>query len=229
MDISIVSVNWNSYDFAHLLIESVEAFTTCEYEIIIVDNSIEKHPLRYNSVKVLPQSKNVGHGQGLNIGIGYAQAPYTMFLDIDCHILKRGWDQKFLKAIEGFHVVGGRGVPEKPIRPACMMLQTSTGKLYDFRDTPGYKGHRVTPDGYDVAVKAYYDMISFGAKIKLIDSIGNRYGTLNGEEWCIDDEPLIYHHWHGSHLTERQVDFEADLKQDKDRLFSQIPWRRTLI
>jgi hypothetical protein len=103
------------------------------------------------------------------------------------------------------------------------------GKLYDFRDTPGYSGHRVTPDGYDVAIKAYYNMLQDGVRIKMINSIKNKFGTLNGEEWCIDGEPLIYHHWHGAHLTERQVDFKEDLKHDKDHLFCQIPWRKTLI
>lgn len=229
MDISIISVNWNSYDFAQILIESIEAYTTCKYEIIIIDNSLCKQELKYNSVKVLPQNKNIGHGAGLNLGLKHAQAKYSMFLDIDCHILKRGWDQKFLKAIEEYDVIGGKGVPEKPIRPACMMLKTTTGLLYDFRDTPGYKGHRITPEGYDVAVEAYYKMQSYGAKIKLIDSIKSRYKTLNGEEWCIDEEPLVYHHWHGSHLKERQVDFKENLLEDKQKLFNQIVWRTLLI
>lgn len=229
MDISIISVNWNSYDFAQILIESIEAFTKCKYEIIIIDNSLSKQELKYNSVKVLPQDKNIGHGAGLNLGLKHAQAPYSMFLDIDCHILKRNWDQKFLEAIKGYDVLGGKGVPVKPIRPACIMLKTSIGKLYDFRDTPGYKGHRITPNGFDVAVEAYYKMQSAGVKIKLIDSIPNKFGTLNGEEWCIDGEPLIYHHWHGSHLKERQVDFKEDLLEDKKKLFNQITWRTLLI
>lgn len=228
MEISIVSVNWNAYEFAKILIESVDIYSSgIDYEIIIIDNSIEKQPLHYNRVKVLPQNTNIGHGQGLNIGISEAKAPYTFFLDIDCHILQRGWYKSFLNAIKGYQVLGGRGVPQKPIRPSCMLMETNLGRKYDFRDTPGYKGHRITPDGFDVAVKAYYDMLLNNVKIKFIDSKPSRYKVLNGEEWYIENTPYIYHHWHGSHLEERQVDFpHNDLISDRNALFKQIPWRK---
>lgn len=223
--ISIISVNWNAYDFARVLIESAKIFTNRPYEIIIVDNSTVKEDLSYENVKQFPQWSNTGHGEGLNFGSLQATYPFVLFLDIDCHFIKRGWDDLFFKAIEGFDVIAGRGVPEKPIRPACMFLKQEIAVRYDWRPTPGYRGHRITPTGFDVAIQAYHTMLEDSVKIKLIESQCNRYKTLNGEEWLVDNIPVVYHHWHGSHLKERQADFKEDLLKDKQTLFSKLPWR----
>jgi hypothetical protein len=106
-----------------------------------------------------------------------------------------------------------------------MFMKKEFGR-YDWRDSTGYKGHRVTPDGTDVAIAAYYQMVHDGVKVGFLESKSNHYNTLCGEEWCIRDKPLVYHHWHGSHLRERQVDFpKDDLIKNKKLLFEQIPWR----
>lgn len=178
---------------------------------------------------MIPQENNIGHGEGLNVGSRYAATldnQFVMFLDVDCHFLQPGWEEAFSKLTEKYDVIGGRGVPQKPIRPACMFMKKEFSK-YDWSATPGYKGHRVTPDGFDVAITAYHQMISDGVKIHLIESKPNHYNTLNGEEWCIDETPYVYHHWHGTHLAERTVDFPGkNLFADKDVLFSRIPWRQ---
>lgn len=209
--LSIVTVNWKAPDFLQLLIESAERFTSIPYEFICIDNS----------------EVNRGHGEGLNLGSQQATGDFIMFVDVDCHFLKRGWEQPFLKALKEYDVVAGKGVPAKPIRPACMCLKAEIAKKYDWASTPGYQGHRITPDGYDVAIKAYYEMVKDGVKIKLIEPMPNRYGTLNGEEWGFDS-PLLYHNWHGCSLNLpcRQADFPGiDLNADKELLFSKIPWR----
>jgi hypothetical protein len=127
--------------------------------------------------------------------------------------------------MEEYDLIGGRGVPAKPIRPACMFMKKHLER-YDWRDTADYKGHRITPEGYDVAILAYHQICADQHRVGFLEARQNRYGTLNGEEWCIDGVPLVYHHWHGSHLKERSVDFPGrDLFADKTKLFAQIPWR----
>lgn len=222
MDISIITVNYNSYDFAKLLIESIRNFTLQSYEIILVDNSLYKQPIPYPEVVVLPQDSNIGHGEGLNIGVKAAQSPIVVFFDIDCHVLSHYWERLIIDRLKEVDVIGGRGVEAKPIRPAFMAMKTSTALKYDFRPTEGYQGHRVTPEGFDVAISAYHKMTEDGILIELLDSQPNRYHTLNGEEWLIDGIPICYHHWHGSHLKERQVDFEEDLIEDKVHLFKKL-------
>jgi glycosyltransferase involved in cell wall biosynthesis len=219
--ISIVTVNWNAYDFAKILVESVHWFSKLPHEIIVVDNSVVKQTIP--DVVQIPQDRNVGHGEGLNIGSQAAQYPYTLFLDIDCHILTYGWEAAFLRALESLDVIGGEGVPAKPIRPACMFLPTEIARRYDWKDTPGYRGHRITPEGFDVAIQAYYRMLADGLKIGFFDWMPNRYNTINGEEWGLDGTAYCYHHWSGTYLEARQKDFpDQDLAADKVHLFTQL-------
>lgn len=228
--INIVTVNWNSYDFLYLLIESLQKYTSCEYKLIVIDNSLKKQSISFTNVHHMPLDRNIGHGAGLNLGVSKCQEispnyPYTMFLDVDCHFICRNWDTLATGMLETYDIVGGKGVPQKPIRPACMIMKKEWSN-YDWKDTPGYKGCRVTPDGYDVAILAYHHILKDGGKIGFFKSKENRYNTLNGEEWCVGETPICYHHWHGSHLKERSVDFpHNDLFSDKANLFQQIPWR----
>lgn len=69
-------------------------------------------------------------------------------------------------------------------------------------------------------------MIKDGVNLHLLEHSANHYGTMNGELWEVNDKPFLYHHWHGTHLKERQVDFpNQDLLADKNLLFSRVPWR----
>lgn len=224
--ISIVTVNWNSYDFAELLVDSIQWFSRIPNEIIMVDNSEVIKPL--SGVIQLPQNTNIGHGAGLNIGAQAAKYPYTMFLDIDCHIVDHHWEEAFLSKMKIYDVIGGRGVPAKPIRPACMFMKSVIAKSYDWESTPGYQGHRITPEGYDVAIKAFHEMCDEQILVGLLEAIPSRYDTLNGEEWCVDGKPFVYHHWHGTstHLPCRQADFPGkDLQADKQSLFDRYSMR----
>lgn len=224
--ISIVTVNWNSFEFLSILLESLEIYSSFPYEVVVIDNSIVQNEPQRPKVKWFPQQKNIGHGEGLNEGVKQCNPkfPYLMFLDVDVHFLKRDWEQEFLTRLASNDVIGAPGVPEKPIRPACMFMKRGIGPKYNWSPTEGYKGHRVTPEGFDVAISAYHQMVKDGVKIEFMQSYENRYDTLTGEEWGFDT-PLVYHHWHGSHTTERQIDFEQDLNSEKKKLFSRIPWR----
>jgi len=224
--ISIITVNWNSYDWLNILLESLAIYTKIKHEIIVVDNSTEYHNVKFTNVHQVINKENLGHGAGLNIGSELCRMPYTMFLDVDCHALHHHWEQSFLDLTNDYDVIGGRGVPAKPIRPACMFMKTEIAKKYDWRATPNYKGHRITPSGSDVAILAYHQMVLDSARIKFLDPQPSHYGTHTGEEYTIDGVPLFYHHWSGSWLNKRQEDFpNIDLLVEKQKLFKKIPWR----
>jgi len=228
--ITIITVNWNAYDFLDLMIESLTFYSRYPYELIVIDNSTEKRTLQKPQVHQFFMHDNIGHGRGLNHGVKKAydlfpHHPFLMFLDVDSHILCHGWEAYFISQMRQHDIIGGKGVTSKPIRPACMFMKSEMGK-YDWCDTTSYGGHRKTPEGYDVAILAYHRMQADGRSVGFLDRNKNRYGTLNGEEWCLNGCPLVYHHWHGSHLKERSEDFpNSDLFADKAKLFSQIPWR----
>lgn len=229
--ISIVTVNFNAYDFLDLLVESLDRFSTVHYDLIVIDNSDPRHRLDKPRIYQQFMPANLGHGRGLNQGVNVAfeqfrSNPFVMFLDVDCHVLCHNWEIPFVMSMKHFDIVGARGVPEKPIRPACMFMRKEVARKYDWADTTGYRGHRETPGGFDVAIKAYYKIMADNLRIGFIDGVKSHYGTLNGEDYVLDQTPLVYHHWHGSHLVERQIDFPNDnLLADKSLLFSKIPWR----
>jgi glycosyltransferase involved in cell wall biosynthesis len=224
-----IVVNFNSYDFLGLLIESFYLFCQNSYELIVIDNSEQRVRLDHPHVTQFFMPRNIGHGKGLNLGVTKAlelfpKHPYLMFLDSDCHLLSPRWEAAFIEQMRTYDIIGGKGPPSKPIRPACIFMKKEMGR-YDWAESEGHKGNRVTPGGYDVAIKAYYKIMADNRKIGFLQAKENRYGTLNGEEWCINGEPFVYHHWHGSTLKERATDFpDNDLMEDKAKLFSKIPW-----
>ncbi len=223
--LSLITVNWNSHDFLNLLMESIEMFTEVPYELIVIDNSDNEIKIEREHVKQFYMGQNIGHGAGLNLGLQKATQNYIMFLDCDTHFLKRYWEEPFL--VSGCDVVVAKGVPAKPIRPACLFMKRTMALRYDWRASEGYRGHRITPEGTDVAIAAYHQMVSDTLSIKFLNSFPSRYETATGEEWGFE-EPLIYHHWHGAsiHLPCRQADFpDLDLTDEKAKLFSRILWR----
>lgn len=230
--ISIVTVNFNSYDFLWLMIESLERYSSVIYKLIVIDNSDAAKRLKivHPSVHQFVMPSNVGHGQGLNMGVTrclelYPRHKYVMFLDVDCHIVSYNWEQYFIESMKKYDVIGGKGVPSKPIRPSCIFMKRNLAN-YDWSASEGFAGNRATPGGYDVAIRAYYKIMADGFNIGFTDSTINRYGTVNGEEYGIDGVPLIYHHWSGTWLETRQQDFaDVDLLKDKQKLFNKIPWR----
>jgi glycosyltransferase involved in cell wall biosynthesis len=219
-NLSIIVVNYNSYDFTNLLIKTCNKLSQQLIEIIVIDNS-KTETFEYSNVSVFLQPHNIGHGQGINLGVQKASSDILLILDSDCHFLSKDFDQLILKEMQNCDVLAVPGSIEKPIRASCLCIKKEIAINYDFKSTPDYKGHRITPHGYDTAILAYYKMLQEKREIKWFDTIKpNRYKTLNGEEYALNNKSMIYHHWHGSHLTERQVDFKEDLQKDKEFLFN---------
>lgn len=219
--ISYVVVNYNSYDFLFILLKSIKKFSSISYEVIVIDNSFEKKTLDFANVFFYFQNFNIGHGEGLNLGIKEANGEYVLLLDVDCHFLCHDFDKMLISKKEDIITVPG--TIKKPIRPAFFFSKKDIIKNYNFNSTLNYKGNRITPNGYDVGILAYYKMLEDNRTFFWMDKKPNRYQTLNGEEWCIEDVPIVYHHWHGSHLKERQVDFpNNDLIKDKETFMRKI-------
>jgi GT2 family glycosyltransferase len=116
MDVSIVIINYNTFDLTSDCIRSVVQFTSGgSYEIIVVDNaSTECDP--QNFLKEFPQltlvksETNGGFAYGNNLGIQVARGEYILLLNSDT-ILKEDSVFKclnYLKAYKGAAVAGCR-------------------------------------------------------------------------------------------------------------------------
>ena len=185
--ITIVTANWNAYDFLDLMIESLAFYSRLPYELIVIDNSSEKRTVQRSRVHQFFMHNNIGHGRGLNHGVKKAYElfpnnPFLMFLDVDCHVLCHNWEVPFIGSMKQYDLIGGKGVVAKPIRPACMFMKREMG-AYDWCDTKAYGGHRKTPEGYDVAILAYYRMQADGRNIGFLERAKN--GVSMAGRWFI--------------------------------------------
>jgi GT2 family glycosyltransferase len=92
-EVSIVIVNYNTFDLTCSCIESIRAKTSnVDYEVILVDNaSTEKSPSlflqRYPFIILITSKQNVGFAKGCNLGIKQANGKYILLLNSDTQLL----------------------------------------------------------------------------------------------------------------------------------------------
>ena len=88
MDVSVIIVNYNTYELTSACIESIIKNTTnISYEIIVVDNaSTDGSKDRFETdsrIKYIYSEKNGGFGYGNNRGIEIAKGDYLFLLNSD--------------------------------------------------------------------------------------------------------------------------------------------------
>ncbi|MGV0936464.1 glycosyltransferase family 2 protein [Empedobacter falsenii] len=89
MDISIIIVNYNTYELLKACINSIIKYTVnIDYEIIVVDNNsperdIDQIELEYNNIRLIRNTNNSGFGSANNIGANFAKGKYLFFLNPD--------------------------------------------------------------------------------------------------------------------------------------------------
>ena len=93
VDISIIVINYNTFELTRECIESVARYTSdVSYEIILVDNaSTERDPEEfkklYPEITLVKSPSNVGFAKGNNVGLQYAQGNTILLLNSDTIIL----------------------------------------------------------------------------------------------------------------------------------------------
>lgn len=98
--VSIIIVNYNTKDELSACIKSIiDSKSKIYYEIIVVDNEENKNfeaNLKNNFPEVIyVPNKNLGFGQGNNLGAKYAKGEYFFFLNPDTKILNNTLDELF--------------------------------------------------------------------------------------------------------------------------------------
>lgn len=90
-DVSIIIVNYNTYDLTCSCIRSVQKQTQgCSYEIILVDNaSTEYAPFEneFPTIKIIRSPENIGFSKGNNLGIREASGDFLLLLNSDTELL----------------------------------------------------------------------------------------------------------------------------------------------
>ena len=116
MDVSIVIINYNTYDLTTDCVHSVIEFTKdLFYEIIVVDNASKafnenEFRARFPEVKLVMCEKNLGFAGGNNLGNQYATGKYILLLNSDTYLKENAilTTFKYLEARPKVGVVSAR-------------------------------------------------------------------------------------------------------------------------
>jgi len=99
MDLSVITVTWNSKDLIGTQIESVRAGCKhISYEEIIIDNASSDHTAQYIKeqypfITVIANNQNKGFGAGNNQGVKIAKGDYLLFLNPDMRVEPESLDR----------------------------------------------------------------------------------------------------------------------------------------
>jgi GT2 family glycosyltransferase len=146
MQISIVIINYNTYNLTCNCIETVKLFTHgVSYEIIVVDNGSTEHNAdefikKFPDIRLIKNNVNGGFSKGNNMGIEKASGEYILLLNSDT-ILKEDSISKsmnYLKSYENAGVLGCRMIfPDGKIQYTARRSRSISWELLDlFRFIP---------------------------------------------------------------------------------------------
>ncbi|MEA1916540.1 MAG: glycosyltransferase, partial [Campylobacterota bacterium] len=95
IDVSFITINYNSTTHTIELLESIFKHTSTDYEVIVVDNAstcnelnmLEQFCNKYEQVTIVKNRVNSGFASGNMLGINYANAEYYFFINNDTKLL----------------------------------------------------------------------------------------------------------------------------------------------
>jgi O-antigen biosynthesis protein len=123
LDVSIVVLSYDHWDYTHRLIQSLAEKTEDSFrEVLIVDNGsrvstcdalkelVESQLGQRLNIRVSFLGRNIGIASGRNVGGGLAQGKYLLFLDNDVEIVQTLWLRRLVEAFcveNSVGIVGG--------------------------------------------------------------------------------------------------------------------------
>jgi GT2 family glycosyltransferase len=93
MDVSIIIINYNTYNYTSKCIQSVLAYTKqLQFEIILIDNaSTECNPelfkKKFPEISLIKSPTNLGFSGGNNLGLEIAKGQYILLLNSDTELV----------------------------------------------------------------------------------------------------------------------------------------------
>lgn len=128
MDVSIIIINYNTYDLTVKCIESVLKHTHgIDFEIILVDNaSTECNPdvfkQLFPGIILVKSIENLGFSKGNNLGVGIAKGKYILLLNSDTELTNNSIQKVYSHFISN-HQLGAVTIqlkyPDGRIQPAA--------------------------------------------------------------------------------------------------------------
>lgn len=201
--LTVASANINSPEWAELLVKSIIKFSSVPTEILIIDNASLAQNLKWlekqKGIKLIKLSKNIGHGNAMDLATTLAVSPYICFLDIDSFVQRKAWDTDLIDMYDAdkrVKLIGVRGPEHKPLHPPLFFYEKRfiTENNIMFKYLP-----RVSTD---TAQKAYWDIINLGFKVERLEKGVKVYPDCIGDEIYLADKPTFFHSWYGTRFNE---------------------------
>ena len=113
MQITILTVNFNTSHFIELMLFSFEKLTKRSWKMIICDNGSSKEDLsnlravaqKYPNVQIISRDQgsdqpSIAHGKSMDLLISKVDTPYFLLMDADCVFLRKFWDDDMVEIME---------------------------------------------------------------------------------------------------------------------------------
>lgn len=152
MDVSVIIVNYNTFELTCSCIRSVYKYCQPDStEVILVDNgSVEREPAQFKSrfpaVKLVVSKENLGFAMGNNLGIAQASGKYILLLNSDTVISDNAIAsaRQFLDRHREVAVATVKLVyPDGTVQHNCQRFPRIDVKLFEFLRMQKLLGRRV--------------------------------------------------------------------------------------
>lgn len=140
MDVSIIIVNYNTFELTAQCVRSVLNYVkNVQYEIIVVDNaSPNENPdllhATFPSIKLIKSTKNLGFAKGNNLGIQHAKGKYILLLNSDTYFIEDCFSC-VLKAFKNLKNPGALSIhiqyPDGKFQHTARRFRTIKGEILD--------------------------------------------------------------------------------------------------
>jgi len=110
MDVSVIIVNYNTFDLTENCIRSIYSRTKLSFEIILIDNASDQcNPNNFKQlfpeIKLIVNPSNIGFSKACNLGILNATGKYILLLNSDTELQNNAIDLAY-EIIAADHSIG---------------------------------------------------------------------------------------------------------------------------
>lgn len=228
--VSIVMLSWNAPQFTKLALESIEQYTTGEYEVIIVDNGSGPETVAWletlgERARIIFNAENRGFAGGNNQAFAAARGEYVVMLNNDV-IVTEGWLEGLLHAFDRIPGLGVSAPRSNKIAGDQIVVDASYADIAQMHVYANGRRERYRDQGYMTDRAIGLCLCIDRRVIGEIGGIDERFGVGNFEDddFCMrvraagyrifvcDD--VFIHHFGSQTFAANNIDWTATMREN---------------